>query len=280
MMRTALVALVAGAVLTVLSSCGIRIMKYEFQDDHVLAEKFTSVKVRGEDGAGDVSIRYQQGLTETKIHRKVEHAKDNRPSGIAHRIEGSTLVLDGCGRNCEIDYDVVVPSADISLVGDTGSGDATIEGLASVDFRTGSGRIIARDISGDVKVKAGSGDVTATRVGGAVTADVGSGRIELDSVKGKMLVSTNSGDINGTALENEVTADADSGRVELTLAAAKPVRVDTGSGDVEVKVPGGPYKVSGSSGSGDRRINVPTDPNATLELKITTGSGQVNVLGV
>ena len=162
-----------------LSSCGIRIMKYEFEDDHVVAEKVTSVKVRGEDGAGNVSIRYQQGLTETKIHRKVEHARDNRPSGIAHRVEGSTLVLDGCGRDCEINYDVVIPSADISVIGDTGSGDVTVEGLASVDFSTGSGRITARDISGDVKAKAGSGDFTATRVSGAVTADLGSGRIQL-----------------------------------------------------------------------------------------------------
>ncbi|NGY62009.1 DUF4097 domain-containing protein [Lentzea sp. NEAU-D13] len=280
MMRTALVALVAGAVLTVLSSCGIRIMKYEFEDDNVVSEKVTSVKVRGEDGSGNVSIRYQQGLTETKIHRKVEHARDNKPSGIAHRVEGSTLVLDGCGRDCEINYDVVVPSADISVIGDTGSGDVTVEGLASVDFRTGSGRITTRDISGDVKAKAGSGDFTATRVNGAVTADLGSGRIQLDSVKGKVLVSTDSGDIDGTALENEVTADAGSGRIELALTAAKSVRVDTGSGDVKVKVPGGPYKVSGSSSGDERRINVPTDPNATLELKVTTGSGRVDVLGV
>ncbi|MDX8029918.1 DUF4097 family beta strand repeat-containing protein [Lentzea sp. BCCO 10_0856] len=277
MMRTALVALLAGAVLTVLTGCGIRIMKYEFQDDHVVAEKFTSVKVRGEDGAGDVSIRYQQGLAETQIHRKVEHMKDNKPSGIAHRIEGSTLVLDGCGRNCEINYTVLVPSADISLIGDTGSGDATIEGLAAVDFRTGSGRIIARDIAGDVKVKAGSGDFEGGRIGGAVTADMGSGRIVLDAIRGKALLGTGSGDINATSMASEVIAKADSGRIELMLSAANSVRANTGSGEVVVRVPGGPFKIVGSSGSGERAIHVPTDPGASLELNLTTGSGDVQV---
>ncbi|WP_157527907.1 DUF4097 family beta strand repeat-containing protein [Nocardia sp. NRRL S-836] len=279
MMRTALAALLAGAVLTALTGCGIRIMKYEFSDDHVVAEKFTSVRVRSDNDAGDVTVRYQQGLTETKIHRRVEHEKDNKPSGVAHRVEGSTLVLDGCGRECSINYEVLVPSAGISVVGDIGSGDSIFEGLASVEFKTGSGRVVTRDIAGDVKVKAGSGDFEATRVGGGVTADLGSGRIQLDAVKGKVLVDTGSGDIDGTSLGDDVTAIADSGRVELALVAARSVRVDSGSGDVKVRLPGGPYKVSGTSGSGERVINVPTDPNAALELKLTTGSGDLTVIG-
>jgi hypothetical protein len=278
MMRTALVALVVGAVLTVSTGCGIRIMKYEFQDDHVVAEKFTSVKVRSDQDSGNVSIRYQQGLAETKVHRRVEHSKDNKPSGVAHRVEGSTLVLDGCGKNCEINYEVLVPAADITVVGDIGSGDVTVEGLASVDFRTGSGRVIARDISGDVKVKTGSGDFEGVRIEGAVTADMGSGRIQLDSIKGKALLVTGSGDIDGTSMGNEVIANADSGRVRLTLSAPKSVKAVTGSGDITIQVPGGPFKIVGSSGSGDRSIHVPTDPGASLELNLNAGSGDVQVL--
>src|SRR5687767_12047743 len=111
MMRTALVALLAGAVLTGLTGCGIRIMKYEFSDDHVVAGTITSVKVRSDQDSGDVTIRYQEGLSEAKVHRRVEHERDNKPSGVAHRVEGNTLVLDGCGNDCEINYEVLVPSA-------------------------------------------------------------------------------------------------------------------------------------------------------------------------
>lgn len=281
MMRTALVALVAGAVLTVSTACGgIRIMMYEFSDDHVVAEKFTSVKVRSDNDAGDVTIRFQQGLNETKIHRKVEHEKNNKPSGVAHRVEGNTLVLDGCGRDCEINYEVLVPFADISVVGDIGSGDAIFEGLAAVEFKTGSGRITTRDIAGDVKVKAGSGDFEGTRIGGTLTADVSSGRIELDAVKGKVLAVTNSGDIRGTALDNEVIANADSGSIELTLSSPRSVKANSGSGDVTVRVPGGPFKLVGANHDGDRRVQVPTDPNAVLELNLNADSGNVQVFAV
>jgi hypothetical protein len=278
MMRTALVALVAGTVLTALTGCGIRIVEYEFSDDHVVAETITSVRARN--GSGDVTIRHQEGLTETKVHRRVQHTKNNKPTGATHRVEGTTLVLDTCGDHCEANYEVLVPSADTTVVGDVGSGDAIIEGLASVDLENGSGDVTVRDIAKDVKIKAGSGNFSATRVGGALTADVGSGRIELNTVKGKVLAVAHSGDIDGSFLSGDVIVDAGSGRVELTLAEPRSVRVNNGSGDVNVRVPGGPYKITGSSGDDSREIHVPTDPGASLELNLTTGSGEVRVFAI
>lgn len=296
MMRTALVALLVGAVLT---ACGIRIVKYEFQDDHVVAEKFTSVRVRT--NSGDVTIRHVQGLSETKIHRRVEHEKDNRPTGISHQIEGSALVLNDCGRDCSVNYELQVPSADITVEGvDVGSGDTVIEGVAAVDYKVGSGKFEARgiagnvqvhsgsgdievrDVGGDVKANTGSGHLEASRIKGSVTADLGSGNIRLDQLQGKVLVNTGSGNINGTSLDGDVTAGADSGNVELTFASPRTARVDSGSGNIVVRVPGagGPYKVTAESRSGDQRIDVPTDPAAKYELKLVAGSGNVNVLAV
>jgi len=277
MMRTALVALLVGAVLT---ACGIRIVMYEFEDDHVVAETFTSVRVRT--GSGNIAIRYQHGLTETKIHRKVEHAKDSRPTGVSHRIEGSALVLETCGSHCTIDYEIAVPSSSITVRGENvGSGDATIEGLAAVDYQARSGDITVRDIAGDVKLSTGSGTFRATAVKGTVTANLGSGDVFLDQLNGKVLVNTRSGDIRGTAIDTDVTADAASGDVDLTFLSARTVRVDTGSGNIILRVPGSsPYKVAGDTRSGDRRIDVRTDPSAQNELKLTTASGDVKVLSV
>ncbi|MEV6240660.1 DUF4097 family beta strand repeat-containing protein [Lentzea sp. NPDC051838] len=296
MLRTALVAVLMGALL---SGCGIRIMKYEFTDDHTVAEKYTSVRVRT--GSGDVAIRYVQGISETKIHRRVEHAKDNKPAGVAHRIEGTALVLGDCGNNCSINYDVQVPYADITVESpDNGSGDAVIEGVAAVDYKIGSGKfeafniagnvqvdngsgnVYVRDIKGDVKAHSGSGKFEASRVKGSVTADLGSGDIDLDQVEGKMLLHTGSGNITGTTLDNDVTASADSGDVEMTFVSARTVRADSGSGDITLRVPGagGPYKVTGDTGSGDRKIDVPTDPAAKFELKLDAGSGNIKVTAV
>lgn len=277
-MRTALVALVAGTFLTTLTGCGIRIVKHESLDDYVITERFTSVRARSD--SGDVTVRYQQGLTETTLRRKAEHTKTTKPNGPTHRLEGSSLVLDSCGDDCDANYEVLVPSPEITVVGNIGSGDVRVEGLVSVDFETGSGEIDLLDIAGDVKAKSGSGHLRATRVGGALTADMGSGRIELNAVNGKVLALTGSGRIEATALSGDVVADASSGRVEVTMAEPRSVRVNSGSGDVTVRVPGGPYKVTGTSGSSEREIHVATDPAAALELNITTGSGEVRVYAI
>jgi len=296
MMRTALVALLVGAVLT---ACGIRIVKYEFTDDHTVAETFTSVRVRT--GSGDVAIRHVEGLNETKIHRRVEHAKDNRPAGIAHRIEGGALVLDDCGDNCSINYEVQVPSASITVEGvDVGSGKAVFEGLAAVDYKIGSGDFEARDIAGNVQVTSGSGDIDvrgiagdvkansgsgkleASRVKGSVTGHLSSGNITLDQLQGKVLVNTGSGNITGTAIDGDVTADVESGNVDLTFVSSRSALLDSGSGNLTVRVPGsaGAYKVTAESGSGDRKVDVPTDPASKYELKLTAESGNVKVLAV
>ncbi|MET9226731.1 DUF4097 family beta strand repeat-containing protein [Lentzea sp. NPDC003310] len=283
MMRTALVTLVAGAVLAASAGCGIRIEKYEFSDDHVVDEKYTTVKVRGGDHdghSGDVTIRYQQGLTETKIHRRVEHRKNNKPSGVQHRVEGDVLVLDGCGDDCEINYEVLVPDAAVAVQGETGSGDAVFEGLAAVDYRTGSGDITVRDVKGDVRATSGSGNFAAGRIDGGVTVEVGSGNLVLDLIKGKSMLVTHSGDIVGTGIGNDIVADASSGNVSLTLLSERPVRANSGSGDINLRIPGGPFRIIGESGSGERMINVPTDPVAKTELKLNTGSGDIRVVGI
>jgi DUF4097 and DUF4098 domain-containing protein YvlB len=276
MMRTALVALLVGAVLT---ACGIRIVKYEFTDDHVVAEKFTSVRVKT--ASGDVSIRYQQGA-ETKIHRRVEHEKNNRPTSVSHHVEGTTLVLDDCGNDCHVNYDVVVSSPDITVLGDdTGSGDATIEGLASVDYKARSGNITVRDIAGEVRISTGSGNFEATKVRGNVTAHLGSGYMRLDQLQGKVLANTRSGDITGTGIDTDVMADAGSGDIDLTFASPRAARLDTGSGNIIVRVPAsGSYKVSGDTNTGDRRVDVATSLDGQHELKLSTGSGDVRVLAI
>lgn len=269
-------ALLVGAVLS-LSACGIRIMKYEFEDDKVVAEKFTSVRVRTY--SGNVSIRSQDGLAETKIHRVVEHKKDRKPEGESHRIEGDALVLGDCGNDCTVNYEVVVPSPDIAVIGDVSSGDARIEGVAKVEYKSRSGNIVVRDVKGDVRAYASSGDIDGTRIDGAVTAHADSGNIRLHEVKGKVLADSSSGDITGVEVDNDVIADAKSGNINLTLVSARTVQGSASSGDVIVRVPGGPFKVTGDTSSGDRKIEVATDPTAQHELKLSTGSGNVHVIG-
>jgi DUF4097 and DUF4098 domain-containing protein YvlB len=74
-----------------------------------------------------------------------------------------------------------------------------------------------------------------------------------------------------------VDVTAESGSIEFALSQANDVKVHADSGSVELKVPGGPYRVEGNSDSGHRDIDIPTDGSAAHTLDLTTDSGSVTV---
>lgn len=72
-----------------------------------------------------------------------------------------------------------------------------------------------------------------------------------------------------------VDVTATSGNVEVFLASAQDVHVQATSGDIEVVVPADRYRVTGDTKSGERRIDVPTDPAAPHVLDLSSKSGDV-----
>ncbi|MBW4715603.1 DUF4097 family beta strand repeat-containing protein [Saccharothrix obliqua] len=254
--RIALAAVAAVLATGSLSSC-VSFVENTFNDRHEVTEKVSTVRIHN--GAGDVRLRGSEGVTTTEVKRVVEYPKGtDEPRGVTHRVEGDTLVLDGCGRRCSVNYEVTVPTLGVKVVGDNGSGDVTLEGVASVEVEVGSGDLVVRNVSGPVSLDSGSGDVTVTDVGEGVTARLGSGGARLAKVRGPVRVDNSSGD------------------VDVELAAVQSVRAETGSGNLTVRVPRGGYRVEVSSGSGDvRKSDLVSDPGASAELVLRSGSGDV-----
>lgn len=162
-------------------------------------------------------------------------------------IELSGAECQGLSWRCSIDYVVRVPdntavtfrggSGDVVLGGAlgtvevvTGSGDVDADGLASTALRvrTGSGDQdlqLGSDAS-DVTLRAGSGDIDVELRSGPDSLDVetGSGRVSIDAPDDEPFqieVDTGSGDEN-----IDLASDADAGRL---------IRVQTGSGDVDIE---------------------------------------------
>ena len=258
-----------------LSACGIRFVEHSFEDDKAVPEKIESVVIQT--GSGNVSIRYTKGATQTTIHRRVTHRRDQKPEGETHKVEGTVLTLHDCGDNCSVDYQVNLPSDKVIVHGTVGSGDVTAEEVAEVDVNAGSGHVIARHVGGKVRIDANSGDVVVEDAKGDVTAHVGSGHARLQDIKGKTTVDSGSGNVTGSGIDNDVNVIAHSGHVELRMASKRTVRAETGSGDITLRVPDGPYKVDTESGSGDKRIDIATDPNAATALTLRAGSGNITV---
>ncbi len=76
-----------------------------------------------------------------------------------------------------------------------------------------------------------------------------------------------------------LVAGTGSGDVVLFLDEAEQVQAESGSGDVEVRLPldGEPYDVRADTGSGDRGVQVSTDPDSPRTLRLRTGSGDIRV---
>ncbi|MET8001214.1 DUF4097 family beta strand repeat-containing protein [Nonomuraea glycinis] len=113
-----------------------------------------------------------------------------------------------------------------------------------------------------------------------VDADAGSGDITLRSLTGPLNLTAGSGDVDASGLAGKkVVAEAGSGNIELKYTTAPDsAELEAGSGDVTLHVPDGAYDVKTDVGSGEENVAVDKDPNSPRKLRLTVGSGDVNVL--
>jgi lia operon protein LiaG len=182
---------------------------------------------------------------------------------------------------------VSVASADVSAERTRGT----------LRIETGSGNVDLRDAAGDVSLGTGSGDVTASIVRGTrLRMETGSGNVTLTDAKASELrIETGSGDVRATGAEgDDLSFETGSGNVDVALAATfRSLRINTGSGDVTLKVPPAVgAEVDLDTGSGDidlggltlqvRRIEhdhvTGTLGDGRGRLSVETGSGNVRLV--
>jgi hypothetical protein len=127
---------------------------------------------------------------------------------------------------------------------------------------TGSGNVDLRDAAGDVQLATGSGDITASGVRGTrLRLETGSGNVTVTDAKAaEFHVETGSGDVDATSAEGDnLSFETGSGNVDVALTATfRSVTIETGSGDVTLKVP----------------------PTVGAEVDLETGSGDIDLGGL
>ncbi|HEX6340501.1 DUF4097 family beta strand repeat-containing protein [Umezawaea sp.] len=273
--RIALLAVAAVATTMSLSSC-VRIAQESSSDDYTVNDQISTVQI--DNDGGDVKVRSVEGASATTIKRTLRYGKAaSKPSGPTHQVNGSSLVLNGCGNGCEAYYEVAVPSKETTVKGEVGSGDLEVQDLASVDVNLGSGNATLRGIAGAVRVDNSSGDLSGDNLAGGVTAKIGSGNVKLTGVTGAVTVVNSSGDIRTEQVDGDVDADAKSGSVVVELAKAHNVKANAGSGDITVTVPNAGYRVAVDTSSGDKKVGVKDDPSGQFELNLTASSGDITL---
>ncbi|MFJ8690138.1 DUF4097 family beta strand repeat-containing protein [Micromonospora wenchangensis] len=250
-----MVALGATAVLILVTGCDtLAFRRLDF--DTTEAAKIARITVRP--GSGDVVVRATGPATGVRVKRVLRYQGDQPDT--TYQITGDELVLDtACGPRCSVSYEVTAPPG-VRVQGETGSGDVELARIGSVDLSLGSGNLRIADASGPVR------------------AESGSGNIEVLNVTGPVDLRASSGDVTGTRLGGDVSAETSSGNITLVLTTAASARAHAGSGDVELTVPAGRYRVKSDVGSGDADLGVADDPAASLVLDLKTGSGNVTVV--
>ncbi|MGX6605117.1 DUF4097 family beta strand repeat-containing protein [Micromonosporaceae bacterium Da 78-11] len=251
--RAGVLALTAATTVTLTGCAGVLGARMTYDDTE--KAKVTDIVVTG--GSGDVMIK-SAAVTETTIKRVIRRSSN---PGESYRLTGTTLNLDtSCGDNCSVSYEITAP-AGVAVRGDLRSGDVALTGIGAVDLQLTSGDVMIRNATGPVKVHATSGD------------------IEVLESNGPVQVESTSGDVRAMQVAGPVQVKLTSGDVEVKLTAANSVTAETTSGDVNVIVPPGSYRVMTDTNSGDASVQgLTNDATSKLLLDVRTHSGNASVV--
>ncbi|MPZ00835.1 MAG: DUF4097 family beta strand repeat protein [Actinophytocola sp.] len=200
--------------------------------DDTISEPVRHVEI--DNDSGSVTVRAED-VDITTVRQEYRY-RWGEPDA-AFDVRDGTLRLDGCGWQCDVSYEVVVP-LDTTVEGKVNSGSVDLDAVAEADLKVSSGDIALSDVDGPVRLDVDSGSVT------------------------------------GTGLVGSLDVDVDSGEIDLTFTEPPDVTADVDSGNVELTVPDVPYRVTSDVDSGNDDIDVPTDPDAehTMEFDVDSGN--------
>lgn len=212
-------------------------------------------------GSSDLHVEGVSGLARVEVRGHACASSKDLLDGLAveQRRAGDRLVVTARVEHAGglvpgrawIDLRVRMP-ASLAVVSAGSSADVDARGIASLDFTSSSGDLVAERIAGTLATEASSGDVRAREIGSFEARATGSGDISASTVHGDAKVaSAGSGDLSFADVEGSVVI----GRVGSGDLQARRVRRNVevgsiGSGDVSVDDVGGDLRVDGK-GSGD-----------------------------
>ncbi|MFK4083037.1 DUF4097 family beta strand repeat-containing protein [Kribbella sp. NPDC020789] len=238
----------------------------------LIAEEGELTRTRIEIGSGQVLLVPTDG-TQTIVDLEVEEGSEE---DVVYTLEDGELIVElrkgqrfPTRRGPEIHVRIATPAA-LDLRVKSGSGDITAQvPVGSARLSTGSGDIRLETVEGDLAVSTGSGDVRAVSVAGVMKGSTGSGSIDIGEAGDTIGLSTGSGDVRIGDAAGPASVKVGSG--DITIERIRDHSVATsGSGDVTVEVADGP-SIQAETANGDVRVGVPDGIPTYLDLKTVTG---------
>ena len=186
-----------------------------------------------------------------------------------------TIAARGGGLDAHADLRVAVPMGRrVAIFLGVGKVAVTnINGDLSID--AASAPVTTSGTRGELEIDVGSGTVQVTKATGDLSVDTGSGAVTVSEVRGESIeINTGSGEVTASNLRsNDLSIDTGSGNIEVTGLTAPQVSLETGSGSVIADLSGEVWNVKVQTGSGDVTLKVP--PTLAAEVDIETSSGEI-----
>lgn len=235
--RIAGAAVICGAVVSI-AGCGVLTPPQRTSDTASVDGTITEVRL--DSSSGSVTVEGDDDGEGVSIERTVT-TRANRTVGPTHSVDGTTLVLGGCGRWCSVDY-VVRVGEGVDVSGTTANGAIELTDVGEVDVRTTNGRISLDGVAGDVR------------------AESSNGRIEGEG-------------LDGSGIE----ASTSNGSISLELGAPQDVRARTSNGPIELVVADGSYQVTPQTSNGRVDVQITNDEDGRYLLDLGTSNGPITV---
>ncbi len=132
-------------------------------------------------------------------------------------------------------------------------------------------------LGGDASATFASIEYVVTAPAGVrVTADIGTGSLGLTNPS-TVDAKVSTGSIKIVDATGNVSAHCGTGAISVDLAMPANVEAKTGTGSVDVTVPSSAYRVEASSGLGDVKLGIASDPNGLFRLMLRTDVGSVTL---
>lgn len=163
------------------------------------------------------------------------------------------------------------------------------EGISvDVDVMSITGSTTIQTVNGGITASQLSGFIDLTAVNGQINSSNNSGRIEIITVNGEVTDSDSTGRIEYSTVNGEIRASSSAaeisvstvnGEAELSLTGTEVLEMGTVNGDIEVRLAGSlSPRIDGNTVSGDLRLELERDINASFDISANAGGDIDNEL--
>ena len=142
----------------------------------------------------------------------------------------------------------------------------------NVKIETSGGNVEQKELlKGSFNVETKGGNITMTDITGQVDIHSGGGNIRGETIDGNMNIKTGGGNVTVKSAKGETEVESGGGNLKL-VEVGKGLKLDTGGGNVNVGDVGGEATIK--TGGGNLKLG-----RIAQKLVLTTGGGNVEVLG-